>query len=105
MREEAADQVELAFWQSVQSSEDPAEYEQYLRKYPEGAFASLAQARLVSMRDTERSSPIDRSVELAFWDSIKDSEARDAFEAYLEKYPTGEFRKLAEIKMAELQDL
>ena len=92
-RESEADQVELAFWQSVQSSEDPGEYEEYFKKYPEGAFASLAQARLVSMRDTDRSSPIDRSVELAFWDSIKDSEGREGFEAYLEKYPEGEFRK------------
>jgi adenylate cyclase len=36
---------------------------------------------------------------LEFWNSIKDSDVRENFEAYLEKYPEGEFRSLAEIKL------
>ena len=45
---------------------------------------------------------MDRSVELAFWDSIKGSDSKAMFEAYLEKFPEGEFRPLAEIRIAEL---
>ena len=47
---------------SVQASDDPAEYGEYLRQYPEGAFAALARARL------EKPAAKDPSVELAFWE-------------------------------------
>jgi hypothetical protein len=43
----AADPAEIAFWQSVQDSKDPREYQLYLNAYPNGAFAALAQSRLV----------------------------------------------------------
>ena len=37
-----------------------------------------------------------------FWDSIKDSDNPDAFEAYLSKFPHGIFVPLANIKIKEL---
>ena len=50
--------------------------------------------------------PLDPSlmdIELAFWDSIKDSDDPTTFEAYLQKYPEGEFRHLAEIRINKLR--
>lgn len=41
-----------------------------------------------------------KAVELEFWNSIKDSDTADMLEACLEKFPDGEFRRLAEIKLA-----
>lgn len=41
---------ELAFWQSVAGSEDPAVYEAYLQQYPAGTFAGLARAKAASLR-------------------------------------------------------
>ncbi|MGV3512704.1 MAG: hypothetical protein ACO1OX_11970 [Novosphingobium sp.] len=41
---------ELAFWQSVAGSEDPAVYEAYLQQYPAGTFAGLAKAKVASLR-------------------------------------------------------
>jgi len=95
------DPVELAFWQSVQASDDPSEYQAYLAQFPEGDFATLAQARLANPSTSGQSSE-DRTVELEFWNSIKDTELRAMFEAYLEKYPDGEFRSLAEIRLEAL---
>ena len=40
---------EVAFWESMRASTDPAELEAYLAKYPQGAFVSLARARLESI--------------------------------------------------------
>ena len=40
----------------------------------------------------------DPSVELAFWESVKDSEDPEMLRAYLDKFPNGEFRTLAEIR-------
>jgi uncharacterized caspase-like protein len=39
-------QVEEAFWSSVQESDDPNLIETYLKRYPGGTFAELAKARL-----------------------------------------------------------
>jgi hypothetical protein len=40
------DAVELAFWNSIGSSSDPRLYREYLAKYPQGKFASLAKLKL-----------------------------------------------------------
>lgn len=44
--------LELTFWQSIQASRDPAEFEAYLSRYPQGNFAGLARARLQALRAT-----------------------------------------------------
>ncbi len=38
--------VDLAFWESIEDSENPADYQAYLSQYPDGAFAALAASRL-----------------------------------------------------------
>lgn len=40
--------IELAFWDSVKASPNPADYQLYLDKYPEGQFAGLARSRMAS---------------------------------------------------------
>ena len=37
--------VELAFWNTIQSSTDPRDFQAYLDKYPQGQFAGLARTR------------------------------------------------------------
>lgn len=39
------DAYELAFWESIRASENPAEYRAYLNAYPNGRFAGLAKTR------------------------------------------------------------
>jgi tetratricopeptide (TPR) repeat protein len=43
--------VELSFWDSIKNSSDPAEYNAYLKKYPDGQFAELARIRLRALED------------------------------------------------------
>ena len=38
-------EFELAFWDAMKESKDPAEFTAYLEQYPAGAFAALAEAR------------------------------------------------------------
>lgn len=40
--------VELEFWSSIKSSNDPADFKEYLARYPNGQFASIAQRRVAS---------------------------------------------------------
>ena len=71
----------------------------------EGSFVALARTRLGEfasaaggMRD-----PNDREVELSFWESVRESDNPASLQAYLEKYPDGEFKSLAEIRLSELR--
>ena len=41
--------VEVVFWQSVQNSTNPADFEAYLRRFPSGVFSELAQNRLSAL--------------------------------------------------------
>jgi hypothetical protein len=41
--------AEIVFWQSIASSTNPADFEAYLKQFPQGSFAALAQIRLASL--------------------------------------------------------
>jgi hypothetical protein len=43
---------ELIFWQGISASQQGADYEEYLRRYPDGVFSSLARSRLASLTAT-----------------------------------------------------
>jgi hypothetical protein len=47
----------------------------------------------------QQNTAIDSSYEILFWESIKDSKDTRMFEAYLERYPNGNFVTLAQINM------
>lgn len=76
----------------------------YLERYPAGTFAALARSRLESNRESDASNPQQQVVELTYWESVKDSDNPEMIEAYLEKYPTGEFQDLACIRLKELRN-
>lgn len=41
---------ELAFWQSIDSSNDPSLYESYLQRFPNGTFGEIARAKIINLR-------------------------------------------------------
>ena len=57
----------------------------------------LPKARLAS--PTGASPSADHTVELEFWNSIKDTDVQGKFRGLSEKYPEGEFKSLAEIRL------
>jgi len=104
-----ADEVEIAFWDSIKHSASALEYRVYLERYPDGAFAPLAEARLSNLESGQAAvtpTPVGaidpKAIELAFWETVKDSTNAEMYQAYLGKYPQGEFASLAEAKLAEL---
>jgi len=46
---------ELAFWETIKNSKDPAELEAYLLAYPDGRFARLAEIRIRSLKNETES--------------------------------------------------
>ena len=100
---------ELAFWEAMKDSKDPAEFEAYLEQYPSGAFAALAEARLQAVLQEQEApaepaatDPDVSAVELAFWDTVKDSDNPEMYEAYLQRYADGAFAALAKVRLGEL---
>ena len=91
--------VEIAFWASVQESDDPAEYLLYLQRFPNGQFAELASARV----EQGGSGEPDPGIEVSFWETVRDSGNAEMIKAYLTKYPRGQFIDLAKIMLAETQ--
>jgi adenylate cyclase len=98
--------LELALWDSVKDG-SPAELEAYLKQYHDGTFASLARTRL----DAAASSPASpetpasedaaaEALDLAFWNSVKDSNRREELQAYLEQHPNGHFAGLARARLS-----
>ncbi len=54
---DVAKEVELEFWRSVEASGTRADYEAYLRRYPNGLFADIARNRLGRSSTTTQSQP------------------------------------------------
>jgi adenylate cyclase len=98
--------VELIFWDSIKDSVRAADYEAYIEQYPEGSFVTLASARLDEFTDDEGKprEPAELGIEQSFWESVRESDNPESLQAYLEKYPDGEFRALAEIRLKELDE-
>src|SRR6478752_6503584 len=96
--------VEIEFWDSIKNSLLGDEYEAYLKQYPEGSFVALARVRLEAIKQDAVSmcDPHDREIELSFWESVRASDNPALIQAYLEKYPNGEFSALAQIRVNEL---
>jgi adenylate cyclase len=98
--------LELALWDGVKDG-SPAELDSYLEQYPEGTFASLARTRLeatvASNNGPPPSPPADPAadaLDLAFWNSVKDSNRREELQAYLEQHPNGHFAGLARARLS-----
>ncbi|HEY2870672.1 MAG TPA: adenylate/guanylate cyclase domain-containing protein [Reyranella sp.] len=99
--------VELVFWDSIKDSVRAADYEAYLTQYPEGNFTPLARARLAELLESSGAmrDPAEREIELAFWESVRELDNAESMQAYLDKYPSGEFVALAEIRLKEFTDV
>lgn len=52
---------ELAFWDTIKDSTDPAEYEAYLKIFPKGRFAPLAKVRIQALRKQQTKEPGEKT--------------------------------------------
>jgi Flp pilus assembly protein TadD len=101
---------ELEYWNAIKDSKKAEDYQGYLDKYPNGNFADLANLRIKKYAPAEpapAAAPAEPAVDLqqqdiAYWNSIKSSKKVEDYQAYLEKYPNGEFVDLAKLRIAQL---
>lgn len=94
--------LELAFWDTIKNSNNPDDFKAYLDKYPDGQFAALARSRAQANRPAGNSAT-GESVEMLYWNAIKDSRNPADFRAYATKFPGGLFVELANSRIATLE--
>jgi adenylate cyclase len=98
---DSAAAMELALWESVRDG-SAGELETYL-EHPDGTFASLARTRLEAAArapgEPAPSDPAAEALDLAFWNSVKDSNRREELEAYLRQHPNSHFADLARARL------
>jgi adenylate cyclase len=99
--------LELAMWETVSSSGDVEAFLHYLQRFPAGEFAEIARDRITALSHTPQvvapAVEADTAIELSFWESVRTSDNPDMYEAYIEKYPNGEFVPLAKVRLEELR--
>jgi tetratricopeptide (TPR) repeat protein len=94
--------IELSFWESIKSSNNPEDFKAYLDKYPDGQFAALAKSRSQPARSSPNMASGD-SLEMTYWNAIKDSRNPSDFKAYVNKFPNGLFVEIANGRVAMLE--
>jgi hypothetical protein len=94
--------IELAYWDTIKNSNNPNDFKAYLDKYPDGQFAELAKSRSNASRPSNGTGGGD-SVEMMYWNAIKDSRNPSDFKAYVTKFPGGLFVELANSRIATLE--
>ena len=84
------DAYESLYWDSVQDSNNIEMYRAYLKRYPAGAFADLAQIKI-------------KEFELNYWKKANESNDISMLRDYVQRYPEGAFVDLARIKIKALE--
>ena len=96
--------LELAFWDTIKNSNNPEDFKSYLEKYPDGQFSGLAKSRAQATRPASNPAYSDSgSVEMTYWNAIKDSRNPADFRAYATRFPGGLFVDLANSRITSLE--
>jgi tetratricopeptide (TPR) repeat protein len=95
--------IELSYWETIKNSNNPDDFKAYLDKYPDGQFAALAKSRSQAVRPGGGSAATGDSMEMVYWNAIKDSRNPSELKAYVAKFPGGLFVELANSRIASLE--
>lgn len=111
-----AGSAELARWRAIADSDDPATFDAYLARYPDGAFVEVARMRQQQLRarlDAAIAAPATAGTvpprrqppEDVTWLTIEHSVDPVDFELYLERFPNGRHAAAARDRLAALRSV
>jgi len=89
--------IEQQLWDEVKDSDDSALLQSFLAQYPDSIYKGLAEARIAALasRANSQAAASGDQVELVFWQSIQNSSDPADYQAYLARYPNGQFADIA----------
>jgi len=97
--EVAAIDVELALWNQVKGSTNVNEIQVYLKRYPSGQFASVAQNRIKKLTAAVKET---HDFEMEMWNKVKDSRQISEYQSFLQAFPNGIFAGIAKSRIENL---
>ena len=87
---------------SVYSPYGEVKAKEELTRIVRGSYTSTTVSAPVQQSSPPTVAPASADREVLFWEGVKDSPDAAGYELYLEKYPQGEFAKLAQLKIKQL---
>ena len=97
--EAAAIESELALWNQVKGSTNVNEIQIYLKRYPNGQFASVAQNRINKLTTAVKQT---HDFEMEMWNKVKDSRQISEYQSFLQAFPNGIFAGIAKSRIENL---
>jgi formylglycine-generating enzyme required for sulfatase activity len=83
--------AELAFWEGIKTSTDPADFRSFCERFPDSVFQELVQRRLDFLEAED-------------WQNIAECSEKADFEHFLEKWPMGKHTAKALTKIADIRE-
>jgi hypothetical protein len=94
---------ETEFWQSIRDSNQVEDFGKYLQQFPKGIYRALAEKRIEEIDREARDKAKQAKSDVAYWESIRDSNQVEDFRKYLHQFPDGIYRSLAENRALEIE--
>ncbi|TMV93957.1 peptidoglycan-binding protein [Thioclava sp. BHET1] len=101
-RQAEIDKQDRSYWEQTGKAGDEPGLRAYLKKYPDGLFADLAQERLDKIEAERRADA--QSADRADWDAARRADTISAYRDYLSSRDKPAFRAEAEARIAALRD-
>ncbi len=99
-RLDAAQRTEAEAWQDLSGSTRREDFAAFLRTFPDGNFASLAELKIDTLDTLDR----DASEQRANFVLARAQDDVEAWQSFIDTYPGGIFSELAREELAELED-
>lgn len=101
-RQKAVEAEDRAYWQETGAAGDEAGLRAYVKRYPDGLYADLAEERLKAFEATrmDQAEAADR----AAWDLAQRDGTAESFRDYLTSYPDGAFAAEAQARLDALEE-
>ena len=107
---------ERVLWESVKDSNNVAELQAFVERFPEGIFAGVIKVKLKELTTSKPSVQVamaspttevqmraaQRADERVLWESVKDSNNVAELQAFLERFPEGIFAGVIRVRLKEL---
>ena len=100
-RQAEIDRQDRAYWEQTGQAGDEPGLRVYLKKYPDGLFADLAQERLDAIESARRADA--QSADRGDWDAARQTDTVEGYRNYLSSRDNPAFQAEAEARIAELQ--
>lgn len=82
--QKSSTEKEQVHWEQIKDSEELADFENYLRQYPDGQYKAEAQVKIQNIQE-----------ETSLWNNIYKSNNPAELESFIKKYPKGHFHNMA----------